>query len=195
MFWYFSDFSEMQGKVWNFHPFPASTAGKAPDPFYVSEQDESHTVKCRSFTSSDEEILRVFSQHTHKVACSSCAMHIDHVSSDGLLRPQNGPHPHISLSSIQFGALRCSQFREGVLHLPTALIPFMSFRNREHPSDSTATSNSRLSITVRSTRTGLRSSARLNLHLFKRFRTPVRSSVSHVRNRLGKKAPEKLIPV
>ena len=52
----FCDFSEMQGKVWNFHPLPASTAGKAPDPFYVSEQDESHTVKCRSFTSSDEEI-------------------------------------------------------------------------------------------------------------------------------------------
>ena len=159
----------MQGKVWNFHPLPASTAGKAPDPFYVSEQDESHTVKCRSFTSSDEEILRVFSQHTHKVACSSCAMHIDHVSSDGLLRPQNEPHPHISLPSIQFGALRCSQFREGVLHLPTALIPFMSFRNREHPSDSTATSNSRLSITVRSTRTGLRSSARLSPYLFKRI--------------------------
>ena len=102
-FFIFCDFSEMQGKVWNFHPLPASTAGKAPDPFYVSEQDESHTVKCRSFTSSDEGILRVFSQHTHKVACSSCAMHIDHVSSDGLLRPQNEPHPHISLSQSSLG--------------------------------------------------------------------------------------------
>ena len=70
----------------------------------------------------------------------------------------------------------------------------MSSRNREHPSDSTATSNSRLSITVRSTRTGLRSSARLSPYLYRRFRTPVRSSVSHVRSRFRKESPREINP-